>query len=132
MSSDNHGELGHILPQRTYFLTFGALLILTVITVAVSRVDFGNFNLIVAMIIASVKAALVLMFFMHAKYENPVLWTYIAVPMIALALMFFGVFIDNPYRYKPAPHAKTAEELAPLLPGAAIETTKGAPAPGSH
>ena len=47
------------------------LLILTVVTVAVSKIDFGNFNIWFALGIAVVKGSLVLLFFMHLKYDRP-------------------------------------------------------------
>ncbi|MEQ9365401.1 MAG: cytochrome C oxidase subunit IV family protein, partial [Leptospirales bacterium] len=63
---------GHILPRKNYILTGLALLVLTVITVAASYVDWGAMtglgfaaNITVAMIIATVKAMLVIMVFMH-------------------------------------------------------------------
>ena len=96
-NGDNH-DLGHIVPFKTYCTILGALLVLTVITVLAAQFDFGNFNLVVAMAIASVKALLVAMFFMHLKYENPLTWFYAAVPLIILALLMGGVFLDNPLR----------------------------------
>jgi cytochrome c oxidase subunit 4 len=77
------------------------LLVLTVITVAIAQFDFGNLNLVVAMVVASVKAALVALFFMHLKYENPITWLYAAIPVFLLGLLLGGVFIDDPFRISP-------------------------------
>ncbi len=107
MSHHNHGsnsdkvdphDLGHIVPYKTFLTVFISLVCLTVITVAVSRIDFGVMNIVVAMAIASVKAMLVALFFMHLKYENPVTWLYAIFPIILLFIMIGGVFIDNPFR----------------------------------
>jgi cytochrome c oxidase subunit IV len=57
---------GHSSP-KLYFVIFFVLLILTYVTVAVSRVDLGRFNSIVALSIAVTKALLVVLFFMHVK-----------------------------------------------------------------
>lgn len=101
--SSGHGhsgdQLGHILPFSLYIKVLVALLILTVVTVAISRVDFGALNLVVAMGIASVKATLVALFFMHLKYEDKLTWTYAAFPIVLLAFLLAGVFIDNPFRH---------------------------------
>jgi cytochrome c oxidase subunit 4 len=60
----------HILPIRLYVTIWAALLCLTVITAAVAFVDLGPFNTVVALVIASVKALLVVLFFMHVKYTS--------------------------------------------------------------
>lgn len=60
----------HIVPFRTYLNVILALLVLTVITVLASLLDFGALNVIIAMGIATVKATLVLMYFMHLKYDD--------------------------------------------------------------
>jgi len=60
----------HVTPFAVYIKVFAALITLTVITVAVSKVDFGRMNMVVAMLIATIKASLVMGFFMHLKYEN--------------------------------------------------------------
>ena len=59
---------GHIIGNRfTYFLVFLALMVGTALTVGVTYVDLGWFNLPLALAIATVKALLVIMFFMHLK-----------------------------------------------------------------
>ena len=93
-----HGELGQILPKSLYFKVFWALMVLTVITVVVSEFHFGVLNLVVAMGIASVKAALVAGVFMHLRFENPITWLYAAFPLVLLFLLIGGVFLDNPFR----------------------------------
>jgi cytochrome c oxidase subunit 4 len=60
----------HILPIRLYVTIWAALLALTVITAAVAFVDLGPFNTVVALVIASAKALLVVLFFMHVKYTS--------------------------------------------------------------
>jgi len=99
-NSHSHGSegLGHIVPFKIFLNVFLTLVALTVVTVAVSRVDFGAMNIVVAMVIASIKAGLVAMFFMHLKYENKLVWMYVAFPLILLAILLAGVFIDNPFR----------------------------------
>jgi cytochrome c oxidase subunit 4 len=60
---------GHVAPKSLYYMVFAALMVLTVLTVAVAYVDLGILNLPVALAIAVVKALLVIMFFMHVKYS---------------------------------------------------------------
>ena len=66
--SEHHSE-HHVVPLKIYFLIFFALMIGTVITVAAAFVNMGFMNTPVALIIALVKASLVILFFMHVKYS---------------------------------------------------------------
>src|SRR5580692_7652464 len=61
-----------------------ALMVLTVVTAAVSFVDLGPFNTIVALIIATCKALLVVLFFMHVKYASEKL-----IKMVIVASIFW-------------------------------------------
>jgi cytochrome c oxidase subunit 4 len=65
-----HGSGHHIVPLKTYVNVLLILFVLTVLTVAAAQVDFGFFNTIVALGIASVKAALVLAVFMGLRHEG--------------------------------------------------------------
>jgi cytochrome c oxidase subunit 4 len=59
----------HIVPIRTYAAIFATLLILTGVTYYAAHLDLGPFNVVVAIVIACVKATLVVLFFMHAAYS---------------------------------------------------------------
>jgi cytochrome c oxidase subunit 4 len=66
----DHG-LAHTTPVALLLGILGALLVLTILTVAVTSIDLGaQGNLIVAMVIATVKAALVCVFFMHLLWDK--------------------------------------------------------------
>lgn len=64
----------HIIPFKIYLNVLLALLFLTVVTVLVAKpvsgFDAGAFNAFIAMLIASIKVALVAAYFMHLKYDN--------------------------------------------------------------
>lgn len=67
----DHG-IAHVMPISLMLGVFGALMVLTVITVSVTAIDLGpQFNLIVAMAIATVKAGLVITYFMHLRWDRP-------------------------------------------------------------
>lgn len=61
---------GHLAPKSLYYSIFGALMVLTIVTVEVARHNFGHLNFPVAIGIAITKATLVILFFMHAKYSS--------------------------------------------------------------
>jgi cytochrome c oxidase subunit 4 len=60
----------HIIPPKTYIMIFLALIVGTIITVGVAYFDFGSMNMVIAMLVATAKASLVLLYFMHLKYDN--------------------------------------------------------------
>jgi cytochrome c oxidase subunit IV len=86
-----HGAaaVGHIVPFRVLAAVWGTLLLLTLITVAVAGVDLGRFNLEIALAIATIKASLVLLYFMHMRYDRPMN----AIVFIA-ALLFVTLFVS--------------------------------------
>ena len=61
---------GHVSPLKVYLGIFLALMVLTAVTIAVAYVDLGQFNKLVALGIASFKATLVVLYFMHVKYAS--------------------------------------------------------------
>src|SRR5207248_11624216 len=69
----DHSE--HIVSSKLYFLIFFALIVGTVVTALVARVDLGTYrgidaNTVVALFIATCKASLVVLVFMHVKYTS--------------------------------------------------------------
>lgn len=65
-----HEAHHHVMPVKTYLQVFGALLVLTVLTVLVSYADLGPFALGAAMFVALIKAGFVIGYFMHLKFDT--------------------------------------------------------------
>jgi cytochrome c oxidase subunit 4 len=74
------------------------LLALTGLTVAVTRVDLGGVKVLGALAIASTKAGLVIAFFMHMKYEGPLLRWLLFLALVTLAIYIGLTFFDVLYR----------------------------------
>lgn len=66
----DHAFQEHIVPVSTYLGIFITLLIATGLTTWIAFQDLGNWNVVVALIIAVCKATLVVLFFMHVKYNK--------------------------------------------------------------
>jgi cytochrome c oxidase subunit 4 len=62
--------MSHIASVKSYILVFVTLMVLTTITVLVAYVNLGEWNKVVALGIASIKATLVILYFMHVKYSS--------------------------------------------------------------
>lgn len=89
---EEHAE--HIVPPGVYAAIITTLLILTGITVSAAYVDLGRFNIVVALVIATLKATLVVLFFMHAKYVPKRTKLVIISGIFWLALLLFLTLSD--------------------------------------
>ena len=120
----------HVIPLSVYLGVGTALLFLTAITVWVAGYHLGVFNLLVAMLIASVKAALVGLIFMHLFFDNK-----FYMMIFLSAVMFLGVFISltmldtmrrddiDPTTARPIkPQAVIYENLPPAPSAEQVET----------
>jgi cytochrome c oxidase subunit IV len=115
MSADTHSHPG----PKLYAMILGALLMLTVITVGAAYIDFGSMNTVIALVIASVKASLVALFFMHLKNDK-----FNALLFVG-GVFFLGVFLIFTLF--------DIEHRVPLYPGnlkAPIQEFPGAPLNG--
>ena len=83
----------HIVPFSLYIKVLVSLLALTALTVWAGNMDFGILNVVIALGIASIKAVLVLLFFMHLKYENKMfLVIFLSGVFFVLVLFLFCAF----------------------------------------
>lgn len=95
----DHGT-NHIVPLWLLATTLVALLILTVITVGVTKYDFGPaINLWVAMIIATAKATLVGLYFMHLRYEKPIV-AIVLIGSLLFVMLFIGLALMDSVAYQ--------------------------------
>jgi cytochrome c oxidase subunit 4 len=79
---------------RIYYIVFLALMGLLVLTVAVSFLNLGAFNEIIALAIALAKALLVILFFMHVRYSSRVTWLFAAAGFVWLFILVAWTFSD--------------------------------------
>jgi cytochrome c oxidase subunit 4 len=86
-----HHPMAHVMSMPMLLGVYAALIVLTVITVlaATPQFDFGGWNLWIAMIIATAKAGLVALYFMHLRYDNP----FNGIVFVT-ALLFLGIFLS--------------------------------------
>lgn len=84
----------HVVGFKIYLNVLISLLVLTVITVAVAQIDFGFLNAFFAMLIATVKAGLVLLYFMHLKYDDKLYWVIFLSSVFFVVLLFLFSKLD--------------------------------------
>jgi len=110
MSNHEH----HVTPLSTYLIVFSSLLALTGITVFSAQFDFGWFNIVLALMIASFKSSLVLLFFMHLYYDNKINLAFILASVVFLAIFIGITMVDTSFRSTLYDvRGKLVEEQAP-------------------
>lgn len=84
----SHSHAHHVLPIRTYVVIVSLLFMLTALTVTAAFVHIGHLNTPIALGIAVVKASLVVLFFMHVRYNTPLMWVFAGAGFFWLMIMF--------------------------------------------
>jgi cytochrome c oxidase subunit 4 len=87
-------HIHHIIPVRTYLLVFAGLMVLLVLTVAAAFVHLGGFDRAVTLIIAAAKAALIMAFFMHLRYSQPLSIVFAGVGFVWLMILLLITLSD--------------------------------------
>lgn len=85
---------------RTYTVIFIWLVVLMFLTIAAWTIDLGPLNILIAMGIASVKAALVLMYFMHVKFSGRLVWVFSTGAFLWLGILLVLTMADYVTRTK--------------------------------
>ncbi len=85
----------HVIPRKTYLWVWIALMALMALTAGLSRVNLGEWSTVVALIIAAAKALLVVLFFMHVKYEQQkIAWVFVIAGFFWLAILLTLTLTD--------------------------------------
>jgi cytochrome c oxidase subunit IV len=84
----------HVVPYTVYLAVFGALMVLTAVTVTVAFWPLGTLNFPVAISIAITKATLVVLFFMHVKYASTITKLVVISSLVWLGFLFFITLSD--------------------------------------
>lgn len=95
-NAEAHGH--HIIPKKVLYQVFLALVVLTVLTVAVAQVNLGVLTVPVAIAIAVAKASLVVFFFMALKYDKSVNTMVFAVGTIFVVIFIVFTLFDTAFR----------------------------------
>jgi cytochrome c oxidase subunit IV len=94
--AESHGH--HVLSLNMILTVGGLLLVMTAVTVFVAQFDFGAMNMVVAMVVATFKASLVVAYFMQLRYDNKFFFVMLMVSLIALMVFIVFTMIDQKSR----------------------------------
>jgi cytochrome c oxidase subunit IV len=81
-------------PLRVYYLVYAALIVLLLLTMGAHLFDLGAWSLLIAMVIAIIKAVLVLLYFMHLRYSSRLVWLFAGAGLAWLFLIFLYTLSD--------------------------------------
>ncbi len=93
----------HVVPVRVYIGIFVALMVLVALTIGAAFVHLGPLNLPIALTIASVKALLILLYFMHVRYSSHISWIYAGAGFFWLLILIVLTLSDYLTRGFPSP-----------------------------
>jgi cytochrome c oxidase subunit 4 len=89
----------------TYLLIYGLLMALLVATVVAATFDLGQWNVVIALTIAVLKALLVILFFMHVRHSSRLTWIFVAAAFVWLGLLLGLTLTDYTTRDQPTPNS---------------------------
>ena len=84
----------HVVPFKIYAVIFATLLLLTLVTVDVAFYNVGLMNLPIALAVATTKATLVILYFMHVRYQPPLIAVFAAAGFVWLLLLLTFTLSD--------------------------------------
>jgi cytochrome c oxidase subunit IV len=91
-------EKNHIIPYRTFLYVLALLIILTLTSVAITRIYLGTLTVMLALLIAAVKSSFVLRIFMHLKFEQKIFSIGVIAVVLLLCVLIIITFLDYLYR----------------------------------
>jgi cytochrome c oxidase subunit IV len=87
--------------KKILTIIWAALLVLTGITITVARIDLGFVNVIAALTFATIKASLVILFFMDLRHEEKIIRNILLVALLILVIFIGLAYFDVGVRYQP-------------------------------
>jgi cytochrome c oxidase subunit 4 len=85
----------HVVSRKTYIVVWGALMALMILTAGLSRINLGEWSTLVALAIAAIKALLVVLFFMHVRYESQkIAWVFVLAGFFWLGILLALTMTD--------------------------------------
>ena len=106
-------NFAHPAPIWQLLLVFFALVGLTIVTVFQSTLELGNMELILALIIATIKAVLVMLFFMHMLHDKP-LNVIIFISAFVFVALFIGFTMMDAHAYRDSVELKNVDSPRPV------------------
>jgi len=92
--SEHTDYVGHVIPARMYYLIWAVLMVLTATTVFAATIELHIFNIVLALLIATIKGTLVVLFFMHLRYSTKLTMVTVVASIFWLFILFSLTMTD--------------------------------------
>lgn len=122
----------HVLPLKVYLGVGATLLVLTGVTVGVSFIPLGGFNVVVALLIAGVKALLVALVFMHLLWDNKILLVSFVTAIVILTIFIVLTMFDTMERGQVNPETRSPIKKEAVIYDNKVPTESAPAANGGH
>jgi cytochrome c oxidase subunit 4 len=91
-------ETHHIVPYKVYFYILIALITLTFMSIGITQINLGEYSVLGAMIFSTIKSVLVLTWFMHLKFDQPLIRFMVGCVALLFVAITFITFLDYYFR----------------------------------
>jgi len=92
--SEHIDHVGHIIPAKIYVAIWAILMVLTATTVFAATIELHVFNIVLALLIATIKGTLVMLFFMHLRYSTKLTMVTVVASIFWLFILFSLTMTD--------------------------------------
>src|ERR1700733_8445148 len=87
-AQDHFDPMSHVVPMWIYVAIWASLMVFTGLTVFAASIDLGIFNIVLALLIATIKGTLVVLFFMHLRYSTKLTMVTVIAAIFFLIILF--------------------------------------------
>src|SRR5271169_5953621 len=92
--SEHTDYVGHVIPARMYYVIWAILMVMTATTVFAATIELHVFNIVLALLIATIKGTLVVLFFMHLRYSTKLTMVTVIASIFWLCILFALTMTD--------------------------------------
>ena len=103
----------HVDSLITCLVIFTLLMLLLIATVAIASFDLGRLNIVAALLIAVIKALLVILFFMHVRHNSRMTWVFVLAGFFWLGILLSLTLTEYASRFRPTPSSSAQVTLQP-------------------
>lgn len=91
-------EKHHIVSYKTYLWILVALVVMTFMSIGITKINLGEYSVLGALIFATIKSVLVLTWFMHLKFDKPFIRLMVGFVFMVFLAVIFITFLDYYFR----------------------------------
>lgn len=91
-------EKHHIVSYKTYLWILIALVVMTFMSIGITKINLGEYSVLGALIFATIKSVLVLTWFMHLKFDKPFIRLMVGFVFMVFLAVIFITFLDYYFR----------------------------------